>query len=92
METTKTKPKKTPTPKQRLAAKRIIENLYKDKPEDLGVILKDIGYSQGVSETPSMVTESQGFKMALAELGLTEELITTALVSDIKEKPKNRIQ
>lgn len=35
--------------------------------------------------------ESTGFKQALRDLGLTEELITTALIDDIKNKPKNRL-
>ena len=35
--------------------------------------------------------ERKGVKEALAEFGLTEELITTSLVSDIKRKPKRRL-
>lgn len=54
--------------------------------------MANIGYSKGITETPSMVTESRGFKLALAELGLTEDLITTSLVEDIKKKPQRRIQ
>ena len=82
---------KTPTPKQRQAAKKIIENQRIDKPKDLGVVLADIGYSKGIQETPSIVIESQGFKQAIRDMGLTEELITSSLVKDIKKKPKNRL-
>ncbi len=92
METITVKPKKTPTPKQLLAAKRVIENLQKDKPEDLGKILADIGYSKGITETPSIVTNSEGFKKALNDLGLTEELIASSLVFDIQNKPKARVK
>lgn len=38
------------------------------------------------------MTESPGFKQALAEFGLTEELITVSLVTDIKEKKGKRHQ
>lgn len=69
-----------------------MENLLKDKPETVGQVLENIGYSKGVSETPAMVVETPGFKQAIRELGLTEQLITNSLVDDIKEKPKNRIQ
>src|ERR1051325_3542281 len=81
-----------PTPKQRVAAKKVIENLQKDNPDDLGTILENVGYSKSIALNPQMVTETQGFKQAIRELGLTEELITSALVSDIKAKPENRIQ
>ena len=83
---------KKPTPKQRIAARKIIENLYSNAPKDLGEILENIGYSKSIASNPQMVTESIGFKKALNDLGLTDELITTALVDDIKAKPKNRIQ
>lgn len=83
---------KIPTPKQRKAAQKIIENMAVDNPKDLGVILADIGYSKGITETPSIVTNSVGFKQAVRDLGLTEELITNALVEDIKLKPQNRVQ
>lgn len=86
------KPRVIPTPKQRKAARAIVENLTKDKPQTQAVVLANIGYSKGITETPSMVTESRGFKLALAELGLTEDLITTSLVEDIKKKPQRRIQ
>lgn len=81
-----------PTPKQRAAARRLVENLYSDKPEDLGVILEDIGYSKSIALNPFMVTESVGFKQAVRDLGLTEELVTNALVDDIKKKPQSRVQ
>lgn len=49
------------------------------------------GYSEAVQKTPSKALESKGYKEALRELGLTEEFITTALVNDIENKPKNRL-
>lgn len=50
-----------------------------------------IGYSQGVQETPSIVTNSKGFRQAMYDLGLTEELITTSLVEDINAKKGGRL-
>ena len=52
-----------------------MENLLSDKPLPTGQILESIGYSQGVTETPSMVLESHGFKEALQEIGLKEALV-----------------
>lgn len=41
---------------------------------------------------PNRIVEAPGFKQALRDLGLTEELITSSLVNDIKAKPEKRIQ
>jgi len=79
-----------PTPKQRLAAKAVVENLSIDKPKTLGEVLENVSYGK-ISKQPSRILQSDGFKQALYDLGLTEELITTSLVEDIKEKPKARL-
>jgi hypothetical protein len=55
-------------------------------------MLVNVGYSRNIAEQPSRILEAPGFKQALAEFGLTEELITSALVSDIKGKPAKRHQ
>lgn len=89
---TPTKPKRVPTPRQRAAAKAAIKNSLLDKPKGDGEVLKSVGYGTGLQEQPNRVLQSEGFKMALAEFGLTEELITTALVEDIKAKPKQRVK
>jgi len=52
----------------------IVKNLLKDEPESTGQILENIGYSKGVSETPSMVLSTPGFQQALAETGLRQAL------------------
>lgn len=49
-----------------------------------------VGYSPNTAHTPQKLTESKGFKKQMAKLGLTEDLITKALVADIKGKPKKR--
>jgi len=55
-------------------------------------VLKSVGYGTGLQNQPSRVVESKGFKDSLKEFGLTEELITTALVQDIQTKPEKRVQ
>lgn len=84
--------KQAPTPRQRKAAKAYIDNFLSGKPISTGLVWKSVGYGFGLQNTPSRVTEAQGFKAALAEFGLTEELITSALVEDIKAKPEKRHQ
>jgi hypothetical protein len=77
--TTEKKSKRNPTPRQRKAAKEVVENLMKDEPLPTGQVLENVGYSKGVSETPSMVLETQGFKDALSETGLREALIAQGI-------------
>lgn len=81
-ETTKKKPAKRPTPRQRKAALEIVKNLLKDKPETEAKVLADIGYSKGITETPSMVTQSEGFQTALEETGLKAALIRQGITPD----------
>lgn len=69
-----------------------MDNFLAGKPITTGQLLVNAGYGKGVAKTPERVIESQGFKESLAEFGLTEELITSALVSDIKAKPEKRTQ
>lgn len=64
-------------------------NLLKDGKK--GKLVELGGYSKAMQHSPEKVLESKGFKEELKKLGLTEELITTALVEDIKAKPKNRL-
>ena len=54
-------------------------------------MLVNVGYGTIVQD-PKRIIESVGFKQSLTEYGLTEELITTALVTDIKGKPEKRVQ
>ena len=86
---TKTRNSK-PTPRQVVAAKNVSENIRRAKPKPIGKVLVESGYSQEVSETPTKVTESKGFKQALDDMGLTDELIVNALVEDIKMKRGRR--
>lgn len=84
--------KKIPSPRQQKAAKAIFQNLAKDNPASIGAVLKSVGFGTGLQAHPKRVLESQGFKQAVRDLGLTEEFITNSLVKDITAKPANRIQ
>lgn len=75
-----------PTVRQKRVAKIRLENPELEK----GELVEAGGYSPAVVKTPAKVLESKGYKEALAEYGLTEELITSALVEDINAKPEKR--
>ena len=71
-----------------------IENqkLPRDKRKNKKELLVSVGYATKTAEKqPSRELESKGVKDAIRAMGLTEELITDALVNDIKEKAKNRL-
>lgn len=55
------------TQRQKVAAKKVVENLGNDYPKPLGEILLESGYSKNVADTPSNVTESKGFQDLLEE-------------------------
>jgi hypothetical protein len=55
-----------------------------------GKLVEMGGYKKPMIDHPKRVLESKGFKEELAKFGLTEELISTALVDDINNKPQNR--
>jgi hypothetical protein len=75
-----------PTNRQKKVVEKILE-----KPCTMKEAILESGYSANTAHNPKDVTESKGFKEALKEYGLTEELITCSLVEDIKAKPKNRL-
>jgi len=54
-----------PTPKQIKAAKLLSENIGKEKPAPVGEILREAGYSESVSESPTLVTDSPTFQELL---------------------------
>lgn len=67
------------TQRQIKAVAKISENLRKDKPEPIGKILKDVGYSDSVSESPTFVTRSQGFIELLEKAGVTDDKLAKVL-------------
>jgi len=58
----------------------------------IGNALVKAGYSEITAKTPKRVTETRGFRQLCNESGLTEKLVITALVEDIKNKPGDRIR
>ena len=75
-----------PTRRQKNLAKLTLEHPTMAK----GELVALGGYGKAVVQTPSKALESLGYKESLAEYGLTEELITKSLVSDINDKPRHR--
>ena len=76
------------TRKQKKAVTKMVEN-----GGNVSKAMKEAGYSKATAKNPKKLTDSQGFKKIadeLDKLGLTKSLLTRALVSDIKAKPKNR--
>ena len=74
-----------PTLKQRKAVERIVENRG-----NVSRSMIEVGYSENSAKNPSNLTESKGFRELCEEYGLTEQLLTKALVEDIVEKKGNR--
>lgn len=75
---------------QQKAATAVLESIGKTGKINGGKLLKKAGYSDAIAKNPKMVLESKGFKEAMAALGLTEDLIGSSLVRDIKAKPGKR--
>lgn len=74
-----------PTQRQRKAVEKMAEN-----GGNVSKAMREAGYSPISAATPKKLTESKGFKELCDELGLTDNLIVTALVEDIKASPGQR--
>lgn len=74
-----------PTLKQKRAVKVVVNG---GSPTDG---MREANYAPSVIRKPQVLTESKGYKEELARYGLTDELVTSSLVYDIEEKPKNRV-
>ena len=73
------------TTKQKLALNNMVEN-----GGNVSQAMRDAGYSSNTAKTPKKLTESLGFLSLCEGAGLTDELLISALVEDIKEKKGNR--
>lgn len=76
--------------KQRKAAKRVADIIRTGEDISKGKLLMQAGYSAEVANRPSQVLQSQGFKVELAKLGLTDELVVPMLVQDLENNPNKR--
>ena len=81
------------TLRQKALAKCIVQNMSLEKPMNKKQMLVKVGYTETVATTkPREVMEQKGVKDALKnDYGLTEELIKTALVDDLRSKKGNRL-
>ena len=75
---------------QRKALEKTVEMGRTKKRLIKGQILTAVGYSKNTAIAPDKVFKSKGFLELAEELGLTDELLTSALVEDIKNKKGNR--
>lgn len=73
------------TARQKLAVDKLVEN-----GGNVTKAMLDAKYSPATANTPKKLTESDGFKELCEEAGLTDGLLTKALVEDIKKKKGNR--
>lgn len=82
---TKTNPTKSYKVKPKPIHYRVAQNLVETRGVMSTAMIR-AGYSEVTAKNPKNVTESKGFKQAMYELGLTDELLVSSLVHDIKEK------
>lgn len=75
------------TIKQRKALEKLVEN-----GGNVTQAMRGVGYSEGTVNNPSNLTHSKGYKEMLDDYGLTENLVVESLVSDIKNKPNERLR
>jgi len=54
--------------------------------------MRAANYAPSVIRKPEVLTKSKGFKELLTACGLTEDLIASSLVDDIKAKPHRRVR
>lgn len=75
------------TNRQKLAVKLISENSGKP----MGALLKEAGYTEETSLSPTSITKGIGFIAEMERSGLTKKLIADALTEDIQSKKGNRV-
>jgi len=73
------------TEKQKRAVQAMVENGW-----IISKAMITAWYSKNTAHCPHKMTQTSWYKALLAQYWLTEELIITALVEDIKMKPQNR--
>ena len=80
------------SPRPTLRHRMALENITENRGMSVYRALIDVGYSTHTAKKPKQVLTSKGFRALLHEKGLTEELVASSLVQDIKEKPRRRVQ
>lgn len=74
-----------PTKRQRLAVNKIVQG------KSVSRAMLESGYDLTTAKNPKNLTESKGFRQLCEDNGLTESLVISSLVDDIREKPKGRV-
>ena len=72
------------TIKQKDAVGKLVENRG-----NISKAMRDAGYADKTAKNPKNLTESKGFEELCEEYGLTDKLILTSLVDDIKKNKQN---
>ena len=78
-----------PTPKQKKLATLLLENIRKPKPDPVGKVMLEAGYSQGMSIQPSKVLNSLGFQTLLDKWGSEEWILEN--LRDVGEQTDNQM-
>lgn len=82
--------------RQKKLAQALVENSQKDKPDTLGEMLVNVGYSKNVAEAkPTEIIQSEGVQKELAALGFSEEnanLVVGTILLNEKEKATDRLK
>jgi hypothetical protein len=77
--------KKYPTELQKKALDNLVAN-----GGTIAEAMRGAGYDATTARNPSKLTESKGFKELCEQYGLTDNLLLSSLVEDIKKKEQNR--
>ena len=75
------------TEKQKKVAKILMEG-----EDNFGLAMRKAGYSETYSHNPQDLKKRVGFQEAVEAYGLTNELVVSSLVEDIKAKPQHRVE
>ena len=63
-----------PTLKQKKAITKTCENLRNNSIQPMGKVMRESGYSKATSKHPKILTESQAWKEAMAEIDYAKQL------------------
>lgn len=85
------KTNKVPTARLTALARAVMDNKNSAKPKTMKEVMLSVGYAPTSAITAKQTTELVGYKVAMRELGLTEGLITSSLVTDIENKEGKRL-
>lgn len=84
------------TARQKKLAQAIVKNASNPKPDSLGVLLANVGYSKTVSKAkPTEIIESEGVQEELSSLGFTEEnakAITAQILLGAESEDRDKLK